>query len=123
MEVLLVLVILVILGSLVGISISQVQRGALRRAAKVQIEMFEEALDLYHLNIRRYPTTEEGLQSLAAPPNGDKSYLKDREVPLDPWDNEYNYELLDEDTFRIWSNGPDMVSDSDDDISSDVAER
>ena len=34
-----------------------------------------------------------------------------------------NYELLDEDNFRIWSNGPDGVSDTDDDISSDALQR
>jgi general secretion pathway protein G len=123
MEVLLVLVILMILGSLVVVSYRQVQKGALKRAAKIQIEMLEEGLELYQLNIRRYPTEEDGgLHALNQPPNGDAPYLKDP-IPLDPWDNEYNYELLDEDNYRIWSNGPDGISDTEDDISSDVALR
>jgi general secretion pathway protein G len=56
---------------------------AKQQDAQVQIEMLGQALDLYRLENHKYPTTEEGLESL-------KSYLK-KEIPKDPWGNEYAY--------------------------------
>ena len=125
MEVLLVLVILVILGSLVGVAIYQQQKRAFRNAAETQIGNFKRSLQLYAMDIRSFPATQQGLQSLVAPPadlknpaRWKKGYLDSDTVPLDPWDNPYQYELLDADTFRIWSMGPDGSSGTDDDISS-----
>jgi general secretion pathway protein G len=126
MEVLLVLVILVILGSMVGIFIRRAQQQALENSARGQIGLFKNAITWYEQNMRRYPTTEEGLQALRAPTDEstrwDGPYLQD-EIPLDPWDNEYQYELINEDTYRVWSSGPDGISDTDDDISSDALQR
>jgi len=120
MEVLLVLVILVILGSMVGIFIRQAQKQALADAAKAQISLFKGALEFYQLQMRRYPTTEEGLTALIEETDSsgrwNGPYLED-EIPFDPWDGEYQYELVTEDTYRIWSNGPDGTPDTEDDIS------
>jgi len=125
MEVLLVLVILVILGSLVGVAIYQQQKRAFLDAAEAQIGNYKRSLQLYAMDIRSFPTTQQGLQSLVAPPadlknpsRWKKGYLDSDTVPLDPWDNPYQYELLDVDTFRVWSMGPDGSSGTDDDISS-----
>jgi hypothetical protein len=43
--------------------------------------------------------------------------VKDQ-LPLDPWGGEYQYELIDvqQGTYKVWSNGPDMQQGSDDDI-------
>ena len=51
MEVLLVLAILVILGSMVGFFIAGMQKGAYQDLARTQIGMFENQLDVYRLHI------------------------------------------------------------------------
>lgn len=63
--------------------------------AKAQIEAFEKSLDTFRLDVGRYPTTEEGLNSLVTAPasagakwNG--PYLK-KGVPPDPWGHPYQY--------------------------------
>ncbi len=124
MEVLLVLVILVILGSMAGVFIRGARKKANADAARSQIGMLENAVKLYELNAQAYPNTTDGLAVLITPPANATAdtwagpYLDKREVPLDPWRNPYQYELIDVDTFRIWSIGPDGIDGSDDDISS-----
>ena len=56
---------------------------ALQQDAQAQIELLGQALDLYRLEHRKYPATEEGLAAL-------RSYLK-KDIPKDPWGNEYVY--------------------------------
>ena len=59
MEVLLVLAILVILGSMVGVFIIGMQKTAYEDAARTQIGMFENALDTYRLHVGSYPSPPE----------------------------------------------------------------
>ena len=61
----------------------------------VQIQSFGNALDLFYLDVGRYPTTAEGLAALVRP-NGAITgwggpYLKGGVVPNDPWNNGYVY--------------------------------
>ncbi len=121
-EVLLVMAILVILAGLVTASYMGIASASKRRAATTQIAMFEEALDVYRLDIGTYPTTAQGLIALIEPPadlpnpaKWQSPYLK-KQIPLDPWDSPYQYELLDADTCRIWSVGPDQQDNTADDI-------
>lgn len=129
-EVLLVLVILVILGSLATVYIRGARESAMVDAASAQISLFKKGLDMYDLDMNGYPTTSQGLQALVEPPsdlrNPDKwtnPYLDvplrdgQRMVPSDPWDNPYQYQLVDSSTYRIWSFGPDGVDGTEDDIS------
>jgi general secretion pathway protein G len=64
-------------------------------AAKIEIGQISQTLDLYKLEIGRYPTTQEGLQALIAAPSGVSNwngpYWKKQSVPKDPWGNEYKY--------------------------------
>jgi general secretion pathway protein G len=50
---------------------------------------------MYKLEVGNYPTSAEGLKALVASPGGAKGwngpYLKKGGVPLDPWNNEYQY--------------------------------
>ncbi|MEW4455852.1 type II secretion system major pseudopilin GspG [Bremerella sp. JC817] len=117
-EVLLVLVILVILGSLVGVSIFGVQKQALEKAAKTQVEGIEAAIKVYKLNMNKPPETLDGLLSQPSDDKGNKwkgPYLDGEALPLDPWDNEYQYEVNGA-NYKIWSMGPDGASGTDDDI-------
>jgi general secretion pathway protein G len=63
--------------------------------ARLQIEEFGTSLDLYKLEVGRYPTTEEGLRALVRAPSGatgwNGPYLKKAKVPKDPWGNKYRY--------------------------------
>ena len=65
------------------------------KTAKLQIESFGSALDLFYLDAGRYPTTGEGLTALAQRPTGievwNGPYVKGGKVPADPWGNTYQY--------------------------------
>ena len=80
--------------------------------ARAQIEGFEKALDLYRLEMGRYPSTEQGLLALSSKPaegaekwNG--PYLS-KAVPRDPWGHAYIYRNPgSKGAFDIISNGSD----------------
>lgn len=95
MELLIVMVILALIAALVGPRLFQNIGKSERKAAKTQISLFETGLDIYRLDVGKYPTTAQGLQALREKPDGvdrwDGPYLK-KEVPLDPWGNPYVYE-------------------------------
>ncbi len=65
------------------------------KAAKIQIESFGSALDLFYLDLGRYPTGSEGLVVLVQRPGNAPAwngpYLKGGVVPADPWGNAYVY--------------------------------
>lgn len=118
MEVLLVLAILVILGSFVTVAYVNVQRGANMKTAETQLNLFDEAISLYQLDIGRIPPSLEALREPPADlPNPIKytgPYLK-TDLPLDPWGNEYLYEAdLQSNQFVIKSLGPDGAEGNDD---------
>jgi general secretion pathway protein G len=95
------LVVIVIIGLLAGYVapryFSQVGKSEVQ-VARAQIESLEKALDQYRLDMRRYPTAEEGLEALVARPAGAQAatwqgpYLK-KAVPLDPWGRAYVYRV------------------------------
>jgi general secretion pathway protein G len=65
------------------------------KAAKIQIESFGNALDLFFLDSGRYPSGSEGLAALVQRPGSiptwNGPYLKGAVVPPDPWGNAYVY--------------------------------
>ena len=54
-------------------------------AARTQIEALAAALQTYHIEKGRFPTTEEGLQAV-------RPYLG-KDIPPDPWGNPYIYKF------------------------------
>ena len=94
-ELLVVLMILGLLAGLVGPRIMKYLGGAKTDTAQLQIEEFGAGLDLYHLEVGRYPSTEEGLLALAQEPAGVSNwhgpYLRKKDIPSDPWGNNYQY--------------------------------
>lgn len=92
------LVVLVILGLIIGIvaprAVNFLSR-AKSDVARIQIESFATALDLYQLDVGRYPTTQEGLDALVSSPASSAGwrgpYLRGDAVPLDPWERPYRY--------------------------------
>lgn len=122
-EVLLVLVILTIIGSLVVYNYGRIQSRAEAKAAQTQISAFEGPLNMYRMDMGDFPTTAQGLEALrtapsdlADPDDWAGPYLG-KPVPLDPWKRPYQYEYPgshDEEMPDIWSMGPSEADDSDD---------
>ena len=120
-EVLLVLIILVILGSLAVNVFTGTQDKANINAAQAQIGLLGEPISRYRLHMNKYPDKLEDLweepsdSALAAKWGG--PYVE----PLknDPWGNPYQYSAEgknNKNKFDFWSNGPDGKSGTDDDI-------
>jgi len=93
-----ILVVLVLIGIVLGIVGGNfIGRGekAKADAAKIEIGQIGQSLDLFKLEVGRYPTSQEGLQALiSAPPglpNWNGPYRKKSTLPKDPWGNEYRY--------------------------------
>ena len=94
-----VMVVLVILGVLIGLVAPNVlgePEKARILAAKTDIRTIENALQRYKLENYNYPSTQQGLQALVSKPGGEPParnwagpYRK--EVPMDPWQNPYQY--------------------------------
>lgn len=95
-ELLVVLVILGLLAGLVGPRVLSYLGGAKSDTARLQIAEFGAGLDLFYLEIGRYPTTDEGLIALIQKPtdlsNWNGPYLKKKMIPQDPWGNDYIYQ-------------------------------
>jgi general secretion pathway protein G len=92
------LVVLVILGLIAGFAAPRVMQylgGAKTDAATIQLEKLAAILDLYRLDMGRYPSEQEGLLALIEPPadvetwNG--PYLRKRDAIIDPWGSPYGY--------------------------------
>jgi general secretion pathway protein G len=110
-ELLVVMVILGLIAALAGQRFFGKVESARRTSAKNQITELEGALDLFRLDVGRYPSTEEGLQVLRAKPgsvsNWDGPYLK-KDLPMDPWGKAYVYRKPGQHgDFDLLSFGPD----------------
>lgn len=93
-ELLVVLAILTMLAGLVGPRVLSQLGGAKSKTASVQISDLDKSMELFKLDVGRYPTTEEGLQALVARPGAlggwSGPYLKGN-VPADAWGNPFRY--------------------------------
>jgi general secretion pathway protein G len=93
-ELMVVMVIIALFATLVGQRVFRNVDRARQTQAKSQIAELESTLDLFRLDVGRYPTTDEGLQALQVRPasleNWDGPYLK-KDVPPDPWNHPYVY--------------------------------
>ena len=94
-ELLVVLTIISLIVGLVGPRVLGYLGESRIKTAKLQIESFGSALDLFYVDTGRYPTSSEGLAALAQRPaaveNWNGPYLKGVRVPLDPWGHAYRY--------------------------------
>jgi general secretion pathway protein G len=98
-EILLVVIIIGILAAMVTPRLMGRGEQARRTAAQADIETnISTALDLYHMDIAHYPSTQQGLKALIEKPtlapifeNWNGPYLKKRKIPKDPWGRDYVY--------------------------------
>lgn len=110
------LVVLIILGLIAAFAAPQVIKfvgGAKSDSAKIQVERLSGVLDLYRLQVGRYPSDDEGLNALMEPPadapNWDGPYLKKADSLVDPWGRPYLYrfpgEYGDYDLYTLGADG------------------
>ena len=123
------LVVLAILGMLAAIAAPRViaYLGSARAdSAKVQMRNIATALDLYRLEMGRYPSQADGLVSLVENASGaagwNGPYLQRKDAILDPWGKAYQYRLPGEhgefDIFTLGADGAPGGEGEDSDITS-----
>ena len=97
-ELMAVLVILGILGTIVVVNVAPIFQRANLEKIKADMAQTSKALEIYKFNELTYPSTSEGLEALILPHSGLKNpflYPEDgyiSSLPIDPWGNEYIYE-------------------------------
>lgn len=111
------LVVLVILGLLAAFAAPQVLKylsSAKTDAAKAQVQNIASLLDLYRLEVGRYPPEIVGLQALLTPPDDSPRwngpYVKKREALVDPWGELFVYRMPgDHGAYDLYSLGADQA--------------
>lgn len=94
-EMLVVIAIIGLIMGLIGPRVLNYLSESKVKAAKIQLQSFASALDLFYLDAGRFPSSAEGLAALVrqtpavAAWNG--PYLKGGSVPNDPWNHGYIY--------------------------------
>jgi general secretion pathway protein G len=111
-ELLVVLAIIGLLAGLVGPQVMKHLGGSKTKTARVQIEDFAAAMEMYKLDVGSYPAGENGLSGLVAAPDNapgwNGPYLRKNLIPKDPWNQEYHYRSPGEHAdFEIYSYGAD----------------
>ena len=99
LELMVVVIILGILALYIGPKIMGEPEKAKRVKAKMDIASLETALKMYKLDNGKYPSTDQGLQSLVAVPDSGVipknwrkgGYLEKNKLPKDPWGNDFIY--------------------------------
>ena len=123
-------------GLVTGQANMQFQEKANIDTTKAVISEVESALDVYNAHVGHYPTEEEGgLTALRVKPNFETEAMGDnwhgpylRKDPVDAWSRPLHYELVQAtasgtgggrtttQTVHIWSDGPDRLNGTADDI-------
>ncbi|MBH0058937.1 type II secretion system major pseudopilin GspG [Pseudoalteromonas sp. SWXJZ94C] len=123
LEVMVVLVIIGMIMSIVAPNIMGQQEEAAIDKAHLDIQQLEDAMSLYKLKNKSYPSTEQGLEALVNKTSiepvpkrfPDGGFIS--ELPDDPWGNTYQLISPGEvGKFDIFSIGPDGEVGTDDDI-------
>jgi general secretion pathway protein G len=94
-EMLVVIAIIGLIMGLIGPRVLNYLSESKVKAAKIQLQSFASALDLYFLDAGRFPSSAEGLAALVRQTPGvaawNGPYLKGGSVPNDPWSHAYIY--------------------------------
>ncbi|MCF6437362.1 MULTISPECIES: type II secretion system major pseudopilin GspG [Pseudoalteromonas] len=123
LEVMVVLVIIGMIMSIVAPNIMGQQEEAALDKAKLDIQQLEDAMNMYKLKNKAFPTTEQGLEALVNQTTidpvpkrfPDGGFIS--KLPEDPWGNPYQLVSPGEmGKIDIFSMGPDGEVGTDDDI-------
>src|SRR6202140_4727230 len=94
-EMLVVITIIGLIMGLIGPRVLNYLNESKVKAARIQLQSFGSALDLFYLDAGRFPSTAEGLGALVQRTPGiaawNGPYLKGGNLPNDPWSHPYVY--------------------------------
>ncbi|WOH82534.1 type II secretion system major pseudopilin GspG [Bradyrhizobium sp. BEA-2-5] len=94
-EMLVVITIIGLIMGLIGPRVLNYLAESKVKTARIQLQSFSSALDLFYLDAGRFPSTAEGLAALVRRTPGvaawNGPYLKGGNVPNDPWNHPYLY--------------------------------
>jgi general secretion pathway protein G len=113
-EVLLVVAILGMLAAVVVVNLVGKGDDARRETARMSIAGICSAVDLYEVNVGKFPASLDGLVSDDGSPNWKGPYLK-KTVPVDPWGTPFAFSPG-ERTYEVRCAGPDKQMNSGDDL-------
>jgi len=129
--------VIVIIGLLAGVAVvsyRSTRKGAEIKTTRALLRQVEDALERYNLDVKQYPTEDQGLAALLTKPTYDDeareklwngAYIK--KTPKDAWGNELMYQPVDEAAattedgapikpYKLYSKGPDGQEETDDDV-------
>lgn len=122
-EVMVVVLIIGIMTAIVAPNILGSQDEAERKKAAIDIRNLENAVTMYKVRNKVFPTTEQGLEALVTAPTIDpipRNFPENgfiNSLPNDPWGNPYALISPGElGAIDIFSNGPDREPGTEDDI-------
>jgi len=113
-EIMVVVVIIGLLATVVVLNVLPSQDRARIEKARADIGRIEQAIEMFRLDMGRYPTTDEGLEVLVTAPGDprlaarypDGGYIN--RLPEDPWGGAYEYLFPGEHgRYDIWTLGAD----------------
>ena len=118
MEIIIVVALLGTLGVFLITNLTDQADSARIDQTKLAMNNIRQALQLYRMHMKRYPSDDQGLQALLDNP-GDKRwrgpYLDSEKKTFDPWDIEIEYQRDGRD-YKLISAGPDQEIGTEDDI-------
>ncbi|WP_439634111.1 type II secretion system major pseudopilin GspG [Glycocaulis sp.] len=113
-EIMVVVVIIGLLATVVVLNVLPSQDRARIEKARADIGRIEQAIEMFRLDMGRYPTTDEGLEVLVTAPADPRLAARFPEggyinrLPEDPWGGQYQYMSPGEHgRFDVWSLGAD----------------
>lgn len=109
-ELMVVIVIIGLLTSVVALNVLPSQDRAMVEKARADVAILSQAVEMYRMEMLRYPTMDDGLDILTDTPSGNsirkQGFIKS--LPKDPWGNEYVYLIPGENgIFDVMSLGAD----------------
>jgi len=114
-EIMVVIIVLTILAAAIIPNLTGRTDDARVARARVDVASLEAAIDLFKMDLGRFPTSEEGLMVLRDLPQSDDAtrwkgpYVK-KAIPPDPWGNPYQFispGVASPDTYDLFSYGAD----------------
>lgn len=116
-EIMVVIAIIGLIAGVVGVQVFGRLEDAQVETSKTQIKQISDALELYRLSFRNYPSTAEGLPALTAPKGNVQPFMTS--IPEDAWGNDFVYIYPGSQNpggFDLMSYGKDGVQGGGDDI-------
>ena len=118
LEIMIVVAILAVMMTYLATNLTKSQDAALIDTAKIGMGQIQQALQMYKVHNRSFPTDQQGLDALIHNPGNSKSwrgpYIEESKLK-DPWQNPFRYSL-DKGQIKIYSDGPDGQEGTEDDI-------